>query len=101
MAERATVHVPIDAHVVFFRKHESEPIATDLPFTVAEEGITMIVEREMRRAEELGPLTVYWVFEWEPRPDDPDDLAGWEDRRARGDRWRAARTARGHWRTRL
>jgi hypothetical protein len=86
MPNHLVIQVPADLVLTFFKRTDAGAVAVAeaLPFVVPDEGDFSVLyfrdRRDLRTFEHLLPGT---VFVTEPRPDDPDDLAEFEDRIAR------------------
>ena len=104
MSDTVVVEVPVDAKVTFFESSTAgaaplEDIA--LPFTVPDgRPLSALIERPGRKLQHMPALAAGTVFQYEARPNDPDELADFEERLVRGEQLRQPRVRSG-WDVRL
>jgi hypothetical protein len=86
MVEHIVIQVPIDAKVTIFRCAQAGyvAVAAEMPFVAPpDDQFAALIVLDGRRLWSSARLLSGTRIEFEPSPDDPDELADYEDRRVR------------------
>ena len=104
MVENVVIEVPVDARVTFFETTSSGSVALylELPQVIADNDkvISVLIERPNHNLQSLPALRPGTTIHYEARPEEPDELADFEERRLEGEALRS-RNNRDGWDLRL
>jgi hypothetical protein len=89
VVENVIIEIPVDARVTFFEVTPGGSLELDLelPQVVADNGrvISVLIERPGHVLQSVPALRPGTLLHFEERPDEPDDLADYEERRLEGE----------------